>query len=357
MTTHPRIDQRPFGTLPDGTAVDLYVLRNAEATVSIATYGGTVVSLEVPDAFGKRADVVLGFDDVSGYAAKTNPYFGAIIGRYGNRIGKGRFTLDGKEYTLARNDGENHLHGGLKTFDKVVWAARPFVTGAGPALELRYRSVDGEEGYPGNVDVQVLYTLSGSALQIDYGATTDAPTHVNLTNHAYFNLEGEGNGTILDHRLQLPASRFTAVAPGLIPTGEIRGVEGTPLDFLRPTRIGDRIDADDPQLRMGFGYDHNFVLDRGTGAPPWNAGRVVAPVSGRVMEVLTTEPGVQFYSGNHIDNLAGKGGKVYVRRGGLCLETQHYPDTPNRPEFPSTVLRPGEKYATSTIYRFSVERR
>ncbi len=356
--SQPRIDKRPFGTLADGTAVDLYVLKNDEAVVGITTFGGAVVSLEVPDASGKPADVVLGFDDVSGYAAKTNPYFGAIIGRYGNRIGKGRFVLDGKEYTLARNDGENHLHGGVVTFDKVVWAAQPFVTGAGPALELRYRSKDGEEGYPGNVDVQVLYTLHGRALQIDYAATTDRPTHVNLTNHAYFNLEGEGNGTILDHRLQLPASRFTVVAPGLIPTGEIRSVAGTPFDFLKPTRIGERIDADDPQLRLGPGYAHTVVLDRGEGAPPWNAGRVVAPRSGRVLEVLTTEPGVQFYSGNHMDGkTAGKGGKIYPHRGGFCLETQHYPDTPNRPEFPSTVLRPGEKYATSTIYRFSVERR
>jgi aldose 1-epimerase len=355
--TEPRIDQRPFGTLPDGTAVTLHLLENDEARVAITDFGGAIVSLEVADAAGKRADVVLGFDDVSGFLRKDNPYFGAIIGRYGNRIGKGRFTLEGKEVRLARNDGENHLHGGLRGFDKVVWKARPFRSAAGPALELRTRSPDGEEGYPGNLDVQVTYTLVGSALQIDYAATTDAPTHVNLTNHAYFNLEGEGSGTILDHRLQLPASRFTVVDSGLIPTGEILSVDGTPFDFQRATRIGDRIDADDPQLRHGLGYDHNYVLDR-EGTPPWNAGRVVAPRSGRVLEVLTTEPGVQFYSGNHMDGkLPGKGGKIYPRRGGFCLETQHYPDTPNRPEFPSTVLRPGEKYATSTIYRFSAERR
>jgi aldose 1-epimerase len=316
-----------------------------------------VVSLHAPDARGATADVVLGFDDLAGYLQKANPYFSSIIGRYGNRIGKGRFTLDGKEYTLARNDGENHLHGGLRSFDKVVWAARTFTSPAGPALELTYRSRDGEEGYPGNLSVTVLYTVAGNALQIDYAASTDAPTHVNLTNHAYFNLEGEGNGTILDHLVQLQAPRLTVVGPGLIPTGEIRSVEETPFDFRTQRRVGDRIDADDPQLRMAGGYDHNWVLDR-AGAPPWTCARVVAPRSGRVMQVLTTEPGVQFYTGNFLDGtLRGKGGKLYPHRAGLCLETQHFPDTPNKPEFPTTVLRPGERYATSTIYRFSAEPR
>lgn len=349
----PRIEKSPFGALPDGTPVDLYRLTGAGGLrAAIASYGGAVVSLEVPDRTGARADVVLGFDGLDGYLGKGNPYFGCIVGRYGNRIGGGRFTLEGRAHALARNDGQNHLHGGIRSFDKVVWAARPLFTAAGPALELRYLSRDGEEGYPGSLSVAVTYTLGADALQIDYAATTDRPTHCNLTNHAYFNLDGEGSGTVLDHQLQVEASRFTAVGPGLIPTGEIRSVEDTPLDFRTPTRIGDRIDADDPQLRLAGGYDHNWVLDR-AGAPPWRCARVVAPRSGRVMEVLTTEPGVQFYSGNFLDGtLRGKGGRPYPRRAGLCLETQHFPDSPNQPAFPTTVLRPGEKYATSTIYRF-----
>ncbi len=351
--TEPRIEKSPFGALPDGTPVDLYRLTGTGGLrAAIASYGGAVVSLEVPDRTGARADVVLGFDGLDGYLGKGNPYFGCIVGRYGNRIGRGRFTLEGREHALARNDGDNHLHGGVRSFDKVVWAARPLTTAAGPALELGYLSRDGEEGYPGNLSVTVTYTLGADALQIDYAATTDRPTHCNLTNHAYFNLDGEGSGTVLDHQLQVEASRFTAVGPGLIPSGEIRSVEDTPLDFRTLTRIGDRIDADDPQLRLAGGYDHNWVLDR-AGAPPWRCARVVAPRSGRVMEVLTTEPGVQFYSGNFLDGtLRGKGGRVYPRRAGLCLETQHFPDSPNQPAFPTTVLRPGEKYATSTIYRF-----
>jgi aldose 1-epimerase len=361
----PRIEKRPFGTLPDGTPVDLYTLESAAGlAVDIATYGGTVVSILAPDAGGQRADVVLGFDGVAGYLQKSNPYFGCLVGRVGNRIARGRFTLDGTEYTLARNDGENHLHGGVaRTFDKVVWNARPFTAPEGPALELAYLSKDGEEGYPGNLSVTVVYTVAGGALRIDYSAITDRPTHVNLTNHTYFNLEGEGSGTILDHEVQLHASRMTAVGPGLIPTGEIRSVEGTPFDFRSPRRVGVGIGAADPQLALadGFdhsgGYDHNWVLDR-SGAPPWACARVVAPRSGRVMEVRTTEPGVQFYTGNFLDGtLRGKGGKIYAHRGGLCLETQHFPDTPNRPEFPTTVLRPGERYVTTTIYRFAAERR
>jgi aldose 1-epimerase len=356
--SEPRIEKSPFGAMPDGTSVDLYTLTAASGLqAAIASYGGTVVSLKVPDAAGALADVVLGFDRLEGYLARRNPYFGAIIGRYGNRIAKGRFTLDGKEYSLARNNGRNHLHGGIRSFDKVVWTARPLSRPAGPALALTYLSKDGEEGYPGNLSVGVTYTLRDDALQIDYDATTDRPTHCNLTNHAYFNLEGEGTGTILDHRLHLGASRFTPVVPGLIPTGEIRSVDGTPFDFRVPTRVGDRSDADDPQLRLGRGYDHNLVLDR-AGAPPWFCARLVAPRSGRWMEVLTTEPGVQVYTGNYLSCwLRGKGRKRYPRRSGMCLETQHFPDSPNHPEFPSTVLRPGEKYATSTIYRFGAERR
>lgn len=362
--SEPRIEKRPFGKLPDGTPVDLYTLDAAGLSARITTYGGTVVSLLAPDAAGARADVVLGFDDVAGYVQKSNPYFGAIIGRVGNRIGKGRFTLDGTEYTLPRNDGENTLHGGVaRTFDKVVWSARPFTAPAGPALELTYLSRDGEEGFPGSLAVTVVYTVAGDALQIDYTATTDRATHVNLTNHAYFNLEGEGSGSIVDHEVQIHASRLTAVGPGLIPTGELRGVEGTPFDFRTPRRVGDRIGADDPVIKLarGFdgagGYDHNWVLDR-TGSAPGPCARVVAPRSGRVMEVRTTEPGVQFYTGNFLDgSLRGKGGKVYGHRSGLCLETQHFPDSPNRPEFPSTVLRPGEKYTSTTIYRFAAEKR
>jgi aldose 1-epimerase len=346
------IEKRSFGALPDGTPVDLYALSSGRLAASIATYGGTVITLEVPDAKGRRADVVLGFDDLAGYLQPENPYFSALIGRFGNRIGGAQFTLDGRTYPLAANDGENHLHGGLRGFDKVVWTARPQRTPRGPALELSYASPDGEEGYPGKLSVTVTYTLTEDALQIDYGATTDAPTVCNLTNHAYFNLEGEGNGDILDHRVQLQAERFTEVRAGCIPTGVLRPVEGTPFDFRRPTRIGDRIGAPFEQLELGIGYDHNWVLDR-TGAPPWCFARVEAPRSGRVMEVLTTEPGVQFYTGNHLDGkLVGKGGKVYPHRGALCLETQHFPDSPNQPQFPSTVLRPGERYATTTIYRF-----
>jgi len=356
--SEPRIEKTPFGRMPDGTSIDLYTLIGpGGVSAAISAYGGTIVSLKAPDASGMLADVVLGFDSLDGYLAHGNVYFGCIVGRYGNRIARGRFALDGKEHVLARNDGENHLHGGVRSFDKVVWAARPSTTPAGPALELSYRSRDGEEGYPGNLAVTVTYTLGADGLRMDYAATTDRVTHCNLTNHAYFNLEGEGSGTILDHRLLIRASRFTAVGPGLIPTGELRPVEGTPLDFRAATRIGDRIDADEPQLRLGGGYDHNWVLDRAAATPELCA-RAVAPRSGRVLEVLTTEPGVQFYSGNFLDGkLRGKGGKVYPRRGAFCLETQHFPDTPNRPEFPSTVLRPGERYATSTVYRFAVEKR
>jgi aldose 1-epimerase len=346
------IEKRPFGKLPDGTPVELYALSSGRLAAGITTYGGTLVTLEVPDRGGRRGDVVLGFDAVEGYLQKDNPYFGALIGRVGNRIGGARFALDGRTYALAANDGANHLHGGLRGFDKVLWAAHPHPTPRGPALELTYAARAGEEGYPGNLAVVVTYTLTDDALQIDYVATTDAATPCNLTHHAYFNLEGEGSGEIVDHRLQLEASRMTVVGAGLIPTGELGPVEGTPFDFRKLTRIGDRVDAADPQLAIGRGYDHNYVLDR-QGAPPWRCARVEAPRSGRVMEVVTTEPGVQLYTGNWMDGrLQGKGGKVYPRRGGFCLETQHFPDSPNRPEFPSTILRPGERYATTTVYRF-----
>ncbi len=348
--------KQAFGKTPDGAVVELYTLTNSQGVeAAITTYGGIVVSLKVPDRAGRLADVVLGFDHLDGYL-KGQPYFGAIIGRYGNRIGQGRFALGGVPYTLARNNGENHLHGGLKGFDKAVWKAREGAGGPGQSLELSYLSKDGEEGYPGNLSVTVTYTLTASnELRIDYSATTDQDTVVNLTNHSYFNLAGQGEGDILAHRVAIYADRFTPVDAGLIPTGEQRSVAGTPFDFREPHPIGERINAPDAQVKLGRGYDHNFVLNgqAGTLRP---AARVTEAASGRVMEVLTTEPGIQFYTGNFLDGtLRGKAGKVYHQRYGFCLETQHYPDSPNRPEFPSTVLKPGQRYQTTTVYRFSTE--
>jgi aldose 1-epimerase len=295
---------------------------------------------------------VLGFDDLQGYLA-SRACFGAIVGRYGNRIAGGRFTLGGRTYVLARNDGENHLHGGVRGFDKMVWAARPLADPAGVALELRHLSRDGEEGYPGNLDVVVTYRLTeDDALEIDYRATTDRATICNLTHHGYFNLDG-GND-ILGHQLALRASRFTAIGAGLIPTGELRDVAGTPMDFRTATAIGARIGARDDQLALAGGYDHSWVLDRAVeGLLP--AATLLGPVSGRILEVLTTEPGLQFYSGNFLDGtVRGKGGRLHGFRSGLCLEAQHFPDSPNQPRFPSTTLRPGESYRSSTVYRFSV---
>ena len=354
--TETGIDPQPFGALPDGTPVALFTLTGAGGlSAAITDYGGAVVSLRVPDQAGALADVVLGFDGLDGYLARGNPYFGCIVGRYGNRIAGGRFSLEGREHSLARNDGPNHLHGGTRGFDKVVWAARPLSGADGPALELRHLSQDGDQGYPGNLSVIVTYTLLEDALRIDYQATTDRPTPVNLTNHTYFDLDGQAD--ILDHELVLLAGRFTAIGPGLIPTGELRGVAGTPFDFRAPARVGDRIDLADPQLALAGGYDHNWVIDRaGPGLVP--GARLRGPRSGRVMEVLTTEPGVQFYAGNFLDgSLRGKGGRPYPRRSGLCLETQHFPDSPNRPEFPSTVLPPGVRYRSTTVYRFPAVRR
>ena len=348
-----QMKKQPFGKTADGQAVDLYTLTNPNGLeAAITNYGGIVVRLKTPDRNGQLADVVLGFDTLDDYL-KGHPYFGAIIGRYGNRIAKGRFQLNGVEYKLAVNNGENHLHGGLKGFDKVVWNARDVSTAEAPALELTYTSKDGEEGYPGTLHVTVVYTLTpANELKIDYAATTDKDTIVNLTNHSYFNLAGQGEGDILGHELMINASRFTPVDAGLIPTGELRSVEGTPFDFRKPVAIGARINQDDQQLKYGNGYDHNFVLDR-TGDGLVLAARVTEPKSGRVMEVYTTEPGIQFYSGNFLDGSnKGKGGKIYQRRYGFCLETQHFPDSPNKPDFPSTVLRPGAKYQSTTVYRF-----
>ncbi len=350
------IQVKPFGKTPDGEQVELYTLTNANGVkTEIMTYGGIVVSLEVPDRKGNLDDVVLGYDNLGGYV-ENNPYFGALVGRYGNRIDKGKFTLNGKEYTLAVNNGPNHLHGGLKGFDKVVWDAEKVQTGDAVGVRLSYLSEDGEEGYPGNLDCTVTYTLTNdNELKIDYKATTDKPTVVNLTHHSYFNLTG-CERDILDHEMMLNADRFTPVDEGLIPTGELRPVQGTVMDFTTPTPIGARIDSDYQQIEYGGGYDHNWVLNK-DGRDMTPAARVYEPTTGRVMEVFTTEPGVQFYSGNFLDGtITGKDDTVYKHRYGFCLETQHFPDSPNKPQFPSVVLRPGETYTHTTVYKFSTRK-
>jgi len=344
-----------FGVAPNGAPIDLYTLANpAGMRVQITNYGGIVTSLLVPDRKGRPGDVVLGFDRIDGYL-KKHPYFGAICGRYANRIAGGCFTLAGAEYTLARNDGHNHLHGGVLGFDKMVWKAAELAPMGGAALWLAYSSPAGDEGYPGNLDVVVTYTLAdGKELRIDYLATTDAETVLNLTHHGYFNLADGGKSEVLGHEVTIEAARFLPVDAALIPTGELRDVRGTPMDFTRATSIGARIDAAHEQLVHGRGYDHTWVVN---GAPGQLrlAARVFEPTSGRVMEVLTTEPGVQFYTGNFLDGtLTGKDGAVYRRRHGLCLECQHFPDSPNQPQFPSTVLKPGQRYTQTTVYRFSV---
>ncbi|MGB2821420.1 MAG: aldose epimerase family protein [Phycisphaerae bacterium] len=351
------IEKGAFGTMPDGTAVDLYTLRNAGGCeVKITNYGGIVVGLTAADREGKLDDVVLGYETLGEYLADT-PYFGALVGRYGNRIGGAKFTLDGVEHALEVNDGANSLHGGRRGFDKVVWQAKAVEGEKEDSLELTYLSADGEEGYPGNLSVKVVYAWTDdNELRIDYTATTDRKTVVNLTHHSYFNLAGAGVGDNLAHEMTINADRFTPVDGGLIPTGELRSVEGTPMDFRQPTAIGARIDADDEQLKLGGGYDHNWVLNSTDGslAP---AARVHEPTTGRVMDVLTTEPGIQFYAGNFLDGSnVGKGGKAYRHRSAFCLETQHFPDSPNHPEFPSTVLEPGGTYRQTTVYRFSARR-
>lgn len=350
----PRVVERaPFGRMPDGRPVERFTLRNPQGVeVQAITYGGIITSLRTPDRNGMMADIVLGFDTLEPYLAGT-PYFGAIIGRYGNRIAGGHFELDGETYRLATNNGPNHLHGGNVGFDKVLWAGEPFQSDTAVGVTFTYTSPDGEEGYPGRLDVRVTYTLTdGNDLVFDYHATTDAATPVNLTQHSYFNLAGEGSGTILGHELSIRASHYTPVDSTLIPTGEIAPVEGTPFDFREPRPIGEGIDADDPQIHMGPGYDHNFVLDR-TGDGLQLAARVVEPTTGRTLEIRTREPGIQFYSGNFLDgSLTGKAGHPYQLRSGFCLETQHYPDSPNQPSFPSTILRPGEEYSTRTVLTF-----
>ena len=349
----PAAPQRaPFGKMPDGQAVEVFTLRNANGVeLKAIGYGGIITSLKVPDRTGKLDDIVLGFDSLEPYL-KDHPFFGAIIGRYGNRIGKGQFTLDGKTYKLATNNGPNHLHGGNKGFDKVLWKVEP--VGAN-ALAFSRVSPDGEEGYPGNLNVRVTYTLTDkNELQVDYLATTDKPTPVNLTQHSYFNLAGQASGEILGHQLMLNADRYTPVDDTLIPTGQLAPVAGTPFDFTKPTAIGARINNDDLQLKNGKGYDHNWVLNR-KGAGLQLAARVVEPKTGRTMEISTTEPGIQFYSGNFLDGtLTGKGGAVYKHRTGFCLETQHFPDSPNQPNFPSTILKPGQEYRSRTVFTFGV---
>jgi aldose 1-epimerase len=333
---------------------EIYVLRNAAGMKArITNYGGTVMSLMVPDKRGTLADVVLGYDRVADYA-KVSPYFGCLIGRYGNRIANARFSLDGREYPLAANNGPNSLHGGVKGFDKVLWKARPFAGELGPALELRYLSKHMEEGFPGNLDVTAVYTLTeDGSLRLDFTATTDQKTLCNLTHHSYFNLAGQGD--ILGHKLYVNAERFTPVNANLICTGELRPVAGTPFDFRKPTAIGARIDADDEQLRFGAGYDHNWVIDKPLGTLGVLA-RVHEPNTGRAMEVLSTEPGTQVYTGNYLDgSIVGKGGWRYQKRSAFCIEPQHYPDSPNQPSFPSVVLVPGQTYKTTIAYRFFVE--
>jgi aldose 1-epimerase len=354
-TTKPEVKKQDFGRTTEQEPVEIYTLTNANgAEARIMTYGGTVVSLKVPDRNGKLGDVVLGYDSLDGYL-KNSPFFGAIIGRYGNRIGKARFSLDGKEYSLPKNDGENTLHGGTKGYDKVVWKASEAKSSDGVALSLSYLSKDGDQGFPGNLSVTVVYTLTNkNELRVEYWATTDKNTVVNLTHHSYFNLAGQGS--ILDHELMIGASRFTPVDSGLIPTGELRPVKGTPMDFTQPTKIGARIDQQYEQLALGRGYDHNWVLNNNSGKLA-RAATVYEPTTGRVMEVFTTEPGMQFYSGNFLDgSITGKGGQVYNKRFGFCLETQHFPDSPNKPAFPSTVLKPGQKYHTLTVYKFSIRK-
>ncbi len=350
------VKSEPWGRTPDGRQIELYTLRNTKGMeVTITTWGAHVVTIKVPDRTGKIDDVILGFDNLDGYLkSPPNPYFGATVGRYGNRIAGGKFSLDGVTYTLAKNNGANSLHGGTVGFDKKVWTATPHNN---DGVLMTYLSPNGEEGYPGNLSVSVTFTVTeNNELRIQYSGTTDKDTVINLTNHSYFNLAGQGEGDILGHIATIHADRFTPVDASLIPTGELKPVDGTPFDFRKPTRIGERIDAKDEQIARGNGYDHNYVLNK-NGSGVQLAARVVDPKTGRVLEVLTTEPGMQFYTANFLDgSLKGPGGKAYTKRSAFCLETQHFPDSPNHPAFPSTTLKVGETYRSETMYRFSVEK-
>jgi aldose 1-epimerase len=354
LSAATKLTSGDFGKLKDGSLVRIYTLTNQSGVEArITTYGGRLVSLKTPDRKGAMGDVILGFDSVAGYVDNAGPFFGALIGRYGNRIGDAKFSFNGVEYRVDKNDGANSLHGGAQGFDKKIWTAKELPD---RGLELTYLSKDGEEGYPGNLKATVTYHLTdANELKIDYLATTDKATVVNLTNHTYFNLRGAGDGDILGHVMLLNADRFTPVDSGLIPTGELRSVAGSPFDFRNATAIGARIGQNDEQLKLGKGYDHNWVLNR-TGAGLSLAARVEEPTSGRVLEVTTSEPGIQFYTGNFLDGSArGKGGKTYGLRSGFCLETQHFPDSPNKPKFPSTTLKPGDQYRSSTVFKFSTK--
>ncbi|MEU5095033.1 aldose epimerase family protein [Streptomyces sp. NPDC020996] len=342
-----------FGTLADGTKVHLWSLENGGTRLGVLSYGGIVHSLEIPDHRGRYANVSLGFDNIDDYVA-SSPYFGALIGRYGNRIAKGRFTLDGTAYQLSVNDGDNSLHGGAKGFDKRVWDVEPFAEGSDVGLRLHYTSVDGEMGYPGTLRATVTYTLTRHGdWRIDYEATTDKATVVNLTSHVYWNLAGEGSGTIEDHELTIAASRYTPTDSGLIPTGELAKVSGTPFDFRKGKPIGRDIRAGHEQQVMAKGFDHNWVLDKGITQRPEHVATLRDPRSGRTLRIATDQPGLQFYSGNFLDGtLTGTSGRVYRQGDALCLETQHFPDAPNHANFPSTVLRPGQTYRTTTVHSF-----
>lgn len=354
-TLSAKVEKAPFGNLEDGTQIDLYTLTNSQGLIAkITNYGGVMTELHVPDREGKLDDILLGYDNLASYLEKPS-YFNALIGRYGNRIGGAQFELAGKTYTLARNNGRNTLHGGSRGYNRVAWNAE--ILKGKNAIELTYLSPDGEEGYPGNLNVTVVYELNDhNELSISYTATTDQPTVVNLTQHNFYNLAGQGQGNILNHELTLYAHSFTPVGEGLIPTGAISPVAGTPMDFTRARPVGSRIETDDAQIKLAGGYDHNWVLDQDSPGEMTLAARLYEPTSGREMEVWTTEPGIQFYSGNFFNgNTTGKNGAVYHFRYALCLETQHFPDSPNQPQFPSTRLDPGDVYQSKTIYRFDVQ--
>ena len=363
QTQWTRLSEGPFGTV-DGQPIQKITLRTppgpSAIEMEVINYGGIILSLKTVDRAGGRDDIVYGFDTLAEYLEPgKSPYFGCLIGRYCNRIAKGQFTLEGKTYTLAKNNDKNALHGGLKGWDKVVWKHAPFQNTTGVGVKLSYTSKDGEEGYPGTVQADVTYTLNDKGeLVVDYHATTDKTTVINLTQHSYFNLAGAKANDILGHELTINADQYTPVDATLIPTGKHAPVEGTPFDFRKSTAIGARINADDAQIKIGLGYDHNYVLNR-TGEGLSLAARVVEPVTGRTMEITTTEPGIQFYSGNFLPKdgtLKGKGGRVYGHRSGFCLETQHYPDSPNQPNFPSTVLKPGQEYRSQTVFTFGTSK-